>query len=252
MKPLAHLYATWRATQVSRAVSSNGNHPLLLLPSVPEAFALLDACVARGMPVRAVGQPLLVNEWRGASPDWVVASPLSTWHAINPAASLPVVLAVFQDQLVAIDDSYVSIRINDDIYRVSPIEAMTILKYHPTVLQGLLVPTRLGARGAHRMYLRRWRPPTPYPTRQFALMAMTETVRPLHDCRAPHWYARKIFQFKRETTHRRMLSQRLQELEALLMLYQLRHGRPAPLTLTVDDLRASRLGLMQARAGCAA
>lgn len=251
MKPLAHLCAAWRAAKVARAVTSDGNHPLLLLPSVPEAFALLDACVARGMAVRAVGQPLLVSEWRGAPPGWMITSPLSTWRAIHRAALLPVVLAVFQDQLVALDDSYVPVCIDDDTYRVSPIEAMVVVKYHPTVLQGLMVPTRLGIRGAYRMHLRHWRPPVPCPTRQSASMVLAETVRPLRDCTAPHWYARELFQLKREINHRRMLAQRLQELEALLMLYQLRHGRPAPLSLTVDDLRASRLNLLrQASARC--
>lgn len=181
----------------------------------------------------------------GATPAWTVASPLSTWRAINKATLLPVVLAVFQDQLVAIDDSYVSVCVGDETYRVSPIEAMTILKYHPVVMQGLLAPPRVGVRAAYRMRLCRWWPPTPCPEPEAARMVLAETVRPLHDCRAPHWYAREVFQLKRETNYRRMLAQRLQELEALLMLYQLRNGQPAPLNLTVDDLRVSRLDMLR-------
>lgn len=203
-----------------------GRYPLICLPSMPAAFKLLDACAARGMPVMAVGHPALMEQW-WQSADRYMATPLTLWRKCRDGVDLPAVTAIFQDQLVAVDNSYVRVQALGDVYHVSPIECMLITRFNPPCYIGLRVVGN-DAETASRLELSTYQPKLQAPlTREDFRRVMADVLRPLAQMvneSPPDWVAGDVFTLKRGNNFNIMLSQQIRQMEALWRLYRRQHG----------------------------
>lgn len=227
-----------------------GSSPLLFLPSTQAALCLLERCAHNGMPVEVVGNHGWMADWQPAL-SGRVHSPLELWKKLKTMHVLPYPVAIFQDQLVSVDDSYQIVRIDAEAYHVSPIEVMLLMRFRPrTFLGHATPPKRNGA--ASGLALTAYTAEFPQVTTRSTLeQIMTDVIRPLAAIRdsgsVTDWHARSSFDLKRSDNYNRLLSQRMQEIEALMRIYQDHHGAPSPLATRIESLRASRLDLVSMR-----
>lgn len=225
----------------------HGSQPLLSLPSTPAAFDLLDRCVAEGLAIQVIGHPAQMNAWHAS---WAgpVHSPLTLWREVKSLPALPFGIAVFQDQLVAVDDSYLSVDVDGQTYLVSPIELMVMTRFAPPVWLGMAEPSSRRHKPSF-LALHLYDTGVPAVSMQGALEAlMKEILSPLIACQDQEqlndWHARARFPLKRRGHTQAAVSQRLQEIEALVRIYHHRHGEPAALAALMPSLRESRKALL--------
>lgn len=227
-----------------------GSSPLLFLPSTHAALSLLERCAHNGMPVEVVGNHGWMTDWQPAL-SGRVHSPLRLWKRLKTMHVLPYPVAIFQDQLVSVDDSYQTVQIDAEANHISPIEVMMLMRFRPRTFLGRATPPkRNGAASGLAL--------TPYTaelaqaaTRSTLEQVMADVIRPLTAIRdsesVTDWHARSSFDLKRVDNYNRLLSQRMQEIEALMRIYQDHHGEPSPLATRIESLRASRRELVSAR-----
>lgn len=231
-------------------VKQYGSNPLLFLPSTHAALYLLERCAHHGMPVEVVGNHGWVTDWQPALSERT-HSPLGLWKKLKTMRVLPYPVAVFQDQLVSVDDSYQIVRIDAEAYHVSPIEVMLLMRFRPRTFLGRATPPkRTGA--ASGLALVTYTEVLPQvATRSTLEQVMTDVIRPLTEIRdsesVTDWHARLSFDLKKSDNYKRLLSQRIQEIEALMRIYQDHRGVPSSLATRIESLRASRLELINTR-----
>lgn len=228
--------------QLTNEARRDRQYPLLLLPSTEPAFRLIEACEEKGVPCRVVGNPSMVKCWHPTvAPN--VQTPRTLWHSIKAQATLPCAVAVFQDQLVAIDDSYRRVTVDSQNYLVSPIEVMILMKFRPRTYLGTALPKRR-CRSAG-IALARYQAALPPTMTQKAVDAvMGDVLRPLLACaddQSIDWHARPSFALKQNNNFNRLLVQQLQEMESLIRLYAQNHPGPPTPARWIDILRAGRL-----------
>jgi hypothetical protein len=221
-------------------------YPLVMLPSTVAAFHLVAACLDMGMPVRAVGNPGLVESWSsGLAPN--VMTPRFLWSAIKGERKLPFGVIVFEDQLVAIDDSYLRVEVDGQTYMVSPIELMILMKFRPPSYLGSASSPR--KRRALEITLTHYMPDVPSVLSQEAAHEiMLDVLRPLLACledESISWYARACFALKRNDNFNRVLIREIQEMESLVRLCSAKHPEPVVPEGWLEALRASRLEIVK-------
>src|SRR6185312_1069772 len=230
--------------QLAEEASRLSRYPLLILPSSVESFRLLEACEESGMPVRAAGNPGLVATW-AVGRAMSVTTPRSLWSTLKAERNLACAVAVFEDQHVAVDDSYLRVTVDGHTYMVSPLLMMILMKFRPHAYLG-----RFSA-GHHRItgefQLTPYAPDLPPTvTQNVANDLMGDVLGPLlameNDARMP-WLARNGFVLKRDSNFYRVLVQQVQEMESLVRLCC--SGRPEPSVPSTwhEVLRASRLAI---------
>lgn len=232
------------AARLAREVRRTGRRPLMSLPSTPAAFQLLEAYVDNGLPVEVVGHARLAAQWSPAL-SMPVRTPLALWQQVKAHAELPAAVAVFQDQLVAVDDSYVRVDCDGHRYHVSPIEMMLLMRFKPPVYVGAAARRTWSRRS--RLVLRPCTFVPPEAPTQAALdVLMADVLRPLLACRttAADWLAAEVFPLKEDGRRGALLSQRIQEMEGLVRLCRMRSGRPAALRRYSGTLRTGRLEVL--------
>lgn len=157
-------------------------------------------------------------------------------------------IAVFQDQLVSVDDSYLSVDVDGQTYLVSPIELMLMTRFAPPVWLGAAEPSSRRDKPSF-LALHPYHAAVPALSMQGALEALMKGVlSPLIACqqheRLSDWHARGTFPLKLRGHTQAAVSQRLQEIEALVRIYHHRHGEPAALAALMPSLRESRKALL--------
>lgn len=226
---------------VEEAARTN-HYPLMMLPSTDAAFQLVAACLDMGMPVRVVGNPGLVESW-GLALAPKVMTPRFLWSAIKAEARLPFGVIIFEDQLVAIDDSYLRVKGDSQSYMVSPLEVMILMKFRPPSYLGSVPSPK--HRRAFEITLTRYTPDVPLVMSQQAVNEiMLDVLRPLLACLKDEsipWYARPCFTLKQNDNFNRVLIQQIQEMESLVRLCSAQHPEPIVPASWLEALRASRL-----------
>lgn len=225
--------------KLAKEAARTGRCPLLVLPSTEAAFRMLDACREGGLQVSAAGNPGLVASW-GVRAERYLTTPRTLWSALKGQGKLPWAIAVFEDQLVAIDDSYLRVEVDGQSYMVSPLLMMLLVKFGPTTYIASMTPPR--HRSGGDLQLAPYSPDVrPALSQQAANEIMGRVLRPLldstDDVRMP-WLARPSFALKRDNNFRRILVQQIQEMETLVRLC--RAARPAP------EIPAGWLGALRA------
>lgn len=217
-------------------------YPLLFLPSTSSAFELLVACTRHGHPVKAVGHRGLVESWFPSASPWV-HTPLSLWRQVRNLYSLPFIVAVFQDQLASIDDSYHSVDVDGLSYQVSPVEVMLLMRFRPDTHLGVAESRAKHGRPS-MLILRPYAVDIPRSITATAMNSiMADIIRPLASYQKKDisdWYARNTFALKQGTNFYLLLSQRIQEIQGLIRTYRDRHIDPsafAPWLCTLDAAR---------------
>ncbi|MDE1892806.1 MAG: hypothetical protein KGH90_00535 [Xanthomonadaceae bacterium] len=222
------------------------SYPLLLLPSTPAAFSMIALCSQAGLPVKVVGHALWMKEWAPALVEHV-HSPLGIWRIVKDSSTLPFAVVSFQDQLANVDDSFHTVIVEDQQVRVSPIEAMLMMRFHPRTYVATATEGRPGKPSSLTLAVHAADLSDHMSTLAFDA-ALGELLLPLLKChRHPigDWHARDVFAMKVGRNFERMLSLRLQEIESLIRVYQDRHGTPSSLAPSLERLRKSRQELVR-------
>jgi len=220
-------------------------YPLLLLPSTPAAFSMVALCIDAGLPVKVVGHTLWMKEWAPALVEHVY-SPLGLWRIVKHSPTLPFAVASFQDQLVNVDDSFHTVTIDNQQFRVSPIEAMLVMRFCPRTYIATAIEGRPGKPSSLTLSVHAAKFSNRMSTPAFDA-ALGELLRPILKCHTHpirDWYAREVFTLKIGHNFERMLSLRIQEIESLIRVYQDRHGTPSSLAPSLERLRLSRQELV--------
>lgn len=224
----------------------DGSHPLLLLPSTPAAFSLVERYTETGLPMEIVGNAALLRDWMPGLAGRA-HTPLALWRKVRDAATLPFAVASFQDQLVHVDDSFHAVPVDGQTYRVSPVEAMLRMRFRPHTWLGRVAPGR-SPRSPSSLSLESDPAILPEaPSRAAFETELARLLRPLLACQDPRigdWRARRTFALKVGRNHDRMLAQRLQEIEALIRVHQDRQGPQSSLAALMGTLRANRQDLL--------
>lgn len=228
--------------QLADAAARTGRYPLLILPSTDAGFQLLAACARRGMPVKVVGHPGLMASWSKAGAT-DVTTPWPLWVSLKGEENLLCAVAVFEDQLVAIDDSYLRVEVGNQAYMVSPIIIMILMKFSPPSYLGRMSASR--RRHACGITLTPYAPDMPAaPSRQMVNEVMGNVLQPLLDCAndvSLPWLARPSFPLKRNNNFYRVLVQQIQEMETLVRLCCVERDESEVPEGWLDVLRASRV-----------
>ena len=220
--------------------------PLLLLPSTPAAFSVVAQCIDAGLPMTAVANALCMKEWEPTLFEHV-HSPLSLWRLVKDSPVLPFGVACFQDQLANIDESFHAVTVDDQRIRVSPIDAMLIMRFRPHTLVATATEGRSGKPSLLSFVTYEPDISDNMSTTAFDEV-LGEMLRPILKCQSSSirdWHARELFALKLEHNFERALSQRLQEIESLIRVYEDRHGNPSSLASSLDLLRVSRQTLVR-------
>lgn len=221
------------------------SYPLLLLPSTPASFSMVARCINAGLPVKMVGHALWMKEWAPALVEHA-HSPLGIWRIVKDSPTLPFAVASFQDQLANVDDSFHTVTIEDQQIRVSPIEAMLMMRFQPRTYTATAIEGRPGKPSSLTLAVHAAKLSDSMSRAAFDAV-LGELLRPLlkcHKCPIGDWYAREVFAMKVGHNFERMLSLRMQEIESLIRVYQDRHGAPPPLAPSLERLRVSRKRLV--------
>lgn len=221
------------------------DYPLLLLPSTPAAFSMVAQCSDAGLPIKVVGHALWMKEWSPALVEHV-HSPLGLWRIVKNSLTLPFAVASFQDQLANVDESFHTVIIEDQQIRVSPIEAMLVMRFHSRTYIATAIERRPGKPSSLALAVHAAELSGRMATGAFDA-ALGELLSPLLKCyRHPvsDWHAREVFAMKVGHNFERMLSLRIQEIESLIRVYQDRHGMPSSIAPSLERLRVSRQELV--------
>ncbi|MGN6482494.1 hypothetical protein, partial [Luteibacter sp.] len=146
-------------------------------------------------------------------------TPKELWDDLRLHQELPYAVVVFEDQLVSIDPSYMAVSVNGDVYMVSPIAAMLHMKFRPPFYVGRLKKGLV----LQDIELRRVSVEDTFAKSIEGVSAffssLLETTIACQGDSAIEWYARRVFDLKRNGNHRRALLQQLKELEAIARLW---------------------------------
>lgn len=233
--------------QLAEAAAHSGDYPLLVLPSTDKAFRLVQAYRNAGMRIGAVGNAGLVASWGITFEETFLWTPLKVWASLKDCPKLPWAVVVFEDQLVAIDDSYLRVEVDGHAYMVSPIVMMILMKFRPpSYLGSMSTPIR---RRESEIRLVPYAVEIPMAlTQSHANEVMGQVLRPLIDLgnaeRIP-WLARTGFALKRDYNFHRVLVQQVQEMESLVRLYSAQPSAPTLPAGWLDVLRASRIEMVK-------
>lgn len=227
--------------KLAKEAARTGRCPLLVLPSTEAAFRMLDAYREGGLQLSAAGNPGLAASW-GVRAESYLTTPRPLWAALKGQGKLPWAVAVFEDQLVAIDDSYLRVEVDDQSYMVSPLLMMLLVKFRPTTYIASMTPRH---RGGGDLRLAPYSPDVPPAlSQQVANEIMGRVLRPLldstDDVRMP-WLARPSFALKRNNNFHRILVQQIQEMETLVRLCRATRPIPEVPVGWLGALRAIRL-----------
>lgn len=236
-----------QARRLLNEASAGHGFPLLALPSTDASFHLIRWLEKRGRRSLVVGNPGLAEGW-GPAGGLRILTPREAWRELRATPGSVHLVAVFQDQLVAMDDSYVTLSLDGQRIHVSPIEAMILMKFETRAFVGSAVSRGRGRPPGLR--LSAWRPSLAAPmTIEVLNEIMAPVLRGLLSCvidPAIDWYARRSFALKQDDNFQRVLVQQIQEMEALVRIYEQQHAFSPPPALWLETLRECRAEIAQA------
>jgi hypothetical protein len=246
MKRWSEFQQSRRIASLVSAMKREPSLPMLVLPSTPAAFAVVQS-LCETMPVRVIGHPRLLSEW-APSLAAHVRSPLSLWREAKGHDVMPWVVASFPDQLVGDDASYSKLEVAGEPYVFSIIEMMLLMRFRPEAFMGhATAPTRRGAPSTLSLERFAGALPTALSGGQFET-ALGGLMARLVACRfadLPDWKARDFFSLKIGDNFKRMLALKLLEIEAVLRMGDIPSAEAGAHAFLLDGLKTGRKALLQ-------
>lgn len=246
MKRLPELQRPRQLASLVNAVKREPSFPMLVLPSTPAAFLLVQS-LCETMQVRVIGHPTLMSEW-APSLAAHVRSPLSLWREAKGHEVMPWLVASFPDQLVGDDASYSKLEASGETYVFSIIEMMLLMRFRPQAFAGHATsPARRDAPSTISLERFAGALPTALSGGEFET-SLGGLMAPLIACRfanLPDWRAREYFSLKIGDNFKRMLALKLLEIEAVLRMGDVSSAEAAAHAFLLDGLKTGRKALLQ-------
>lgn len=215
---------------------------LIILPSTKSAIAYVRRLAAEG-PLRVIGDPKLIPT---LDPSFgaLALSPLAAWREVRGLDALPYRLVSFPDQVFGIGPSFRKLKLADDTYSVSTIEAMIAWKFQPAVstLPSMDINGKIDRlTGVDCAFAA-----TPLTSDAQLDEAIARLVSPvLTFCRAftGEWPSRRNFNFKINHAMHRTLGQKFGEIEGLIRLTDW-SGKPEAKTSLLNEIKSAKRKLL--------
>jgi hypothetical protein len=212
------------ARNIRRATKKEGAFPVLILPSAPASFRLIAILKASGVPTRSVGNIDVASGW-SVAPIPAFSSPRQLWGEVARLEALPFIVALFEDQLISLDRGALHASLNGERYFVSSLVTMLRMKFGATFLVG-----HVEGRGCKQTLTTNaiWGESSSAMTEEemsaFLGACLGGLLEAERDVTAD-WYAREVFQLKRETSIKRAELRRCQEMESIARMAPTRSPR---------------------------